>query len=209
MSEAGSRTRASGGFRSPVVPRAVKFHPHPCCLSSTEVAPLPRTVARGPTDQARSLGEPLCSLSSFLSGGGLRGLGRAGAPALRPPLGGGLSRFGGALRGGGKGGLGGQGPRRKRPDAKRGSVRGSSLSSNPASRAQGSAEAPAQEPRTNSRHALGSEAGWGGLGDWDCVCNAPRSTAGIGCVALFVCLFCFARNKCLGVCKALDSPEAA
>lgn len=89
-----------------MVPRAVKFHPHPCCLSSTEVAPLPRTVARGPTDQARSLGEPLCSLSSFLSGGGLRGLGRAGAPALRPPLGGGLSRFGGALRGGGgRGGL--------------------------------------------------------------------------------------------------------
>ena len=81
------------------------------------------------------------------------------------------------------------------------------LSSNPATRAQGRAEALIQEPGTDSGRARRSGSGLGSLGDRDCVCSASRSTAGIGCVGFF--FFFLVRNKCSGVCKAPGSPEAS
>ena len=150
----------------------------------------------------KDLSVPLCSSRVFLSGDGLEGHGRAGAPDFRPPLPSGRGWFSDqdlwdlARNWGGNA----QTPKRARSP-------GSFLSSNPATRAQERAGALTQEPGTDSGRARRSGSGLGSLGDPDCVCSAPRSTAGIGCVGFF--FFFLVRNKCSGVCKAPGSPEAS
>lgn len=87
---------------------------------------------------------------------------------------------------------------------------------------------PLQQPRVPCQRraeALHKSQGriWGARWDperaWQpwragCVCSAPCSTAGTGCVVVVVVLWCcffffLVRSKCSGICKAPGSPEAA
>lgn len=110
-----------------------------------------------------------------------------GAQPLVPPLCSGRSRFVGARRD-----LVARNRGQNAQTPKRARSRGSFLSGSPAARAQGRAEALAQEPETNLRRALGPRAGLGRLGERGCVCSAPRSSAEICSVW---CIFFFFLKK--------------